>query len=221
MSPVCSDAAVVAHRERREHERAEECFREALTIWTDLGDDEGQAWVAGRYAQVCREQGRYANAVELCQRALAACERSEPGQEAGIVHNNLSGIHRDAGTTSTRPSPYAEQAVVGLRGDRLPARAGVGQEQRGRMSIATRNGSTAAIGLYELVLDERRALGDDYGTGPHSPGIRPRLVPSGDSPRAPDDCASASSCSAPKTRTPDIAKRLLASYESSDDKDNE
>jgi tetratricopeptide (TPR) repeat protein len=86
----------VAHRERQDHDSAGACFREALVIWAELVDDRGLASTASRYAQLCWQLGRLDEAVDLCLRALAAVEQAGDRQEAGVIHNNLSGIHREA-----------------------------------------------------------------------------------------------------------------------------
>lgn len=208
----------VAHRERSEHEKAEACFREALTIWTDLGDDEGQAWVSGRYAHACREQGRYDEAVQLCQRALAACDRSGARQEAGIVHNNLSGIHRDAGRLDEALA-HAEEAVVafeetGYERGRAWARNNAANVHRdaGRY--------TDAIELYERVLDERRELGDDYGAALTTRELGHALCLSGDRMAGIGRLRECLELFAPEDANADIARRLLATYESTDDENN-
>ncbi|HEX6356032.1 tetratricopeptide repeat protein [Actinophytocola sp.] len=201
----------IAHRERMEHEKAEECFREALTIWTELGDDEGQAWVAGRYAHACREQGRYDEAVELCLRALAACDRSGALQEAGIVHNNLSGIHRDAGDLDEALT-HAEEAIAafeetGYGRGRAWARNNAANVHRdaGRF--------TAAIELYERVLDERRDLGDDYGAALTIRELGHALCASGDLAAGTARLRECVDLFAPDDANAEIARRLLATYE--------
>ncbi|WP_053717777.1 tetratricopeptide repeat protein [Saccharothrix sp. NRRL B-16348] len=151
----------VAHRERRDHESAEERFREAMAIWTDLDDDRGLAWVASRYAQACRERGRHDEAVDLCLRALAAAERTGDRQEAGVIHNNLSGIHREAGRLddALRHSDYAiaEFEAVEYRRGLAWARTNAANVHRDARRFDT------ALDLYRLAHDERARLGDHYG----------------------------------------------------------
>ncbi|MDQ3430746.1 MAG: tetratricopeptide repeat protein [Actinomycetota bacterium] len=151
----------VAYRERGEHDRAEECFREALDAWTKLGDDEGVAWVAGRYAQGCRELGRLDEAVRLCHQALEAARRTGNRRQAGVLHNNLSGIHRDAGRLdeALEHSSLALAAfeAVGYRRGEAWARTNAANTHRdaGRL--------TEAMRLYEQAHDERKRLADHYG----------------------------------------------------------
>ncbi|WP_018685536.1 tetratricopeptide repeat protein [Actinokineospora enzanensis] len=151
----------VAHRERYEHELAEDCFREALSTWEELKYAVGVAWVAGRYAQACRERGRLDEAAVLCLRGLHVAEQTADRQEQGVIHNNLSGIYRDAGHLdealehSTRAlTAFTE---VGYHRGMAWARTNAANIHRdaGRLDIA--------LELYQQAYNQRVDLGDQYG----------------------------------------------------------
>ncbi|MGW5049816.1 ATP-binding protein [Actinokineospora sp. NPDC004072] len=151
----------VARRERGEHDRAEDCFRESLGGWSELGDDGGLAWVAGRYAQLCRELGRLDEAVRLCHQALAAARRAGDRREEGILHNNLSGIHRDAG----RLDEALEHSGLALTAfEAVEYHRGVAWA-RANAANAYRDAGRfiQALRLYEQAIREREQLGDHYG----------------------------------------------------------
>ena len=205
----------VAYRERADHDRAEAAFREALEIWTELGDDEGQAWVAGRYAQACREQGRYDEAVELCQRAIAACRRGGDRQEEGIVHNNLSGIHRDAGRLDAALT-HSEEAIavfeeIGYQRGLSWARNNAANVHRdaGRFATATE--------LYERVLAERRELGDEYGYALTLRDLGHALCASGDVANGTARLRECLDLFAPEDPNAESARRLLSRYGDTED----
>ncbi|AXX31530.1 tetratricopeptide repeat protein [Actinosynnema pretiosum subsp. pretiosum] len=151
----------VAFRERREHGRAEECFREALEIHEGVRDERGIGWVAIRYAQLCRELGRGGEAVALASRALDVAEHGGDRQRAGEARNSLSGLHREAGRTAEALA-RAQEALVDFTAAGS-ARSVAWARLSAANALRDAGRFAEAMELYALVREARRAPGEEYG----------------------------------------------------------
>ncbi len=151
----------VAFRERREHGRAEACFREALEIHEGARDERGTGWVAIRYAQLCRELGRGGEAVALASRALDVAERLGDRQAAGEARNSVSGLHREAGRTAEALA-FAE-AALGDFTAAGSARSAAWARLSAANALRDAGRFAEAVELYALVREARRAPGEEYG----------------------------------------------------------
>ena len=151
----------VAHREQREHEKAEECFRQALGIWEELGDRGGQARVCNTYAMLCRERDRRPEALGYVQRALAAWTEIGDQHGRGVAHNHLSGIYREIDQLDEALA-HSERATADFVavGDRHAEAWAL----HNAAAVHHRLGHPRrAAGLYREALDLRGQLGDRYG----------------------------------------------------------
>ncbi|MFE9748218.1 hypothetical protein ACFYOT_25210 [Saccharothrix saharensis] len=119
-----------------------------------------------RYSHLCREQtGSTRRWTRAC--ALAAAEQADDWQEAGVIHNNRSGIYRGA-CRLDGALPHSELAVTAFEavGYRRGVARRVGADERGERAPRRR---AVRQGVRAVPVDARRARAPPRSLRPHLP----------------------------------------------------
>jgi DNA-binding SARP family transcriptional activator len=95
-------------------EQAVGCFEEALAIYREIGDQQGQARAANNVAQACLRLCRFPEALQAARRSLAVQQRAGDRYGEGIALGNLGDACRELGRFD-EAIDRLEQALVIFR----------------------------------------------------------------------------------------------------------
>jgi DNA-binding SARP family transcriptional activator len=95
-------------------EQAVGCFEEALTIYREIGDQQGQARAANNVAQACLRLSRFPEALAAARRSLAVQQQAGDRYGEGIALGNLGDACRELGRFD-EAIDRLEQALVIFR----------------------------------------------------------------------------------------------------------
>jgi tetratricopeptide (TPR) repeat protein len=95
-----------------EPERAAPLYEEALSLWRDLGDEQGRATVLTNLGEIMHLRGELEQAVTLYRDALPIYQQAGDRRNAAAVLTNLGQLARDRGDLPTAASLLAGSADV-------------------------------------------------------------------------------------------------------------
>jgi tetratricopeptide (TPR) repeat protein len=107
----------VAYSDRRQYAAAMDCYRQALALFTELGDADGQAWVRNNLGVAHVDLGELPAAVEEFNRALPLYRDASDTPGEGICLNNLGDACRRSGETDQAARHLEDALAIQRRTD--------------------------------------------------------------------------------------------------------